>query len=89
MSVKNYEKRIPVQAIQFQGIEMTHLNEIVGFVGLPISIEYTSEGISLRIIRNPLDVLVVKIGDFVVKSLEGKLSVMTEKAFTSEYQEVI
>lgn len=88
MPVENYQECIPVQAIKFEGMEQTHIQEIVGFVGLPISIDYTPSGLKLRVIRNALDVLVANVGEFIIKNTEGKLSVMTQAAFEARYTKV-
>ncbi|MDQ0658772.1 hypothetical protein [Paenibacillus sp. W2I17] len=85
MSVNNYTKTIPVQAIQFEGIDQPHLNEVIGFVKFPISVDFTSEGITLRVIRNQLDVLVVPVGGYIVKDIAGKLTYMKTADFQSEY----
>lgn len=88
MSVKSYQKIIPVQAIEFQGYppsDPNHINDVMTFVQVPVSLEFTASGIQLRVILNPLSVLVVPVGGYVVKDIAGKLSYMKKEAFEAEY----
>lgn len=89
MPVKRYQKCIPVEAIKFEGNDPVHVQEIIDFVGLPISIDYIPGGLKLRITRHSLDVLVANVGDFIVKNSEGKLTVMTQVVFETEYTEIL
>lgn len=88
MSVKNYQKIIPVQAIQFQGYppsDPNHINDVMTFVQVPVSLEFGAAGIQLRVILNPLNVLVVPVGGYVVKDITGKLTYMKKETFEAEY----
>jgi hypothetical protein len=89
MSVKNYEKRIPVQAIQFQGMDTAHIQEIIGFVGMPVSLDFGVDGIKLRVIRGAFDVLVIYVGDYIVKEETGNLKRIDKVSFEAEYNEVV
>ncbi|OMF05258.1 hypothetical protein BK129_14825 [Paenibacillus amylolyticus] len=85
MGVKRYEKRIPVDAIQFEGMDPNHINEVIAFVNFPVMMDFTG-GINLRIIKSQLDVLVVPIGDYIVKDATGKQLIhMKQAAFEAEY----
>lgn len=53
MSVKSYQKIIPVTAIQFEGNSSTHTDEIFAFVQFPISINLAGNVVELRVIVNP------------------------------------
>ncbi|MGG3278872.1 hypothetical protein [Paenibacillus solani] len=88
MGTKIYEKRISVQAIQFQGLDQAHINEIIAFVGMPISVDFGTYGVKLRIIRSNFDVIEAYQGDYLVKDAAGVLRRMDKKSFEAEYQEV-
>lgn len=91
MAVKLYEKRVQVQAIEFQGYppsDPLHMNEVMAFVQVPISLDFTTSGIVLRIIFNPINVLEVRVGEYIVKDINGKITKMNKTAFEAEYYEV-
>ncbi|MCG7385095.1 hypothetical protein MH144_20780 [Paenibacillus sp. ACRRY] len=86
MGVKRYEKRVPVDAIQFEGMDPNHINEIISFVQVPVMMDFTG-GLNLRVIKSQLDVLVVPVGDYIVKDATGKqLIYMKKAAFEAEYE---
>lgn len=86
MGVKRYEKRIPVDAIQFEGMDPSHINEIISFVQVPVMMDFTG-GLNLRVIKSQLDVLVVPVGDYIVKDATGKQLIhMKQAAFEAEYE---
>lgn len=88
MGVKRYEKRVPVDAIQFEGMDPNHINEIISFVQVPVMMDFTG-GLNLRVIKSQLDVLVVPVGDYIVKDVTGKQLIhMKQTAFDAEYTEV-
>lgn len=89
MPVKNYQKCIPVKAIQFQGMDTTHIQEIINFVGMPISVEFTSDGVRLRVIRGAFDVIVAYVGDYIIKEANGNLKRMSKADFEVEYTEIV
>jgi hypothetical protein len=86
MTVRQYKKSHAVQAIQFQNTEPDHVHDIINFVGLPISVDYTEKGVRLRVIRGALDVLVASLGDYLVMQPDGKLEHVKEADF--DYVEV-
>lgn len=87
MAVKSYQKIIPIKAIQFEGYPQTDILEVVAFTGLPVNLEFTAQGISLSITVNQLNRLVVAVGDYVVKDLDGKITHVKKSVFeTSGYQ---
>ena len=88
MPVKRYQRGFSCDAIQFVSTDSTHVQEIIDFVGLPISIDYTSEGVKLRVIRGALDVLVVNMTDYIVKHESGRLEAVKQADFESTYEEV-
>lgn len=86
MAVKRYEKRVPVDAIQFEGMDPNHINEIISFVQVPVMMDFTG-GLNLRVIKSQLDVLVVAVGDYIVKDATGKQLIhMKQAAFEAEYE---
>lgn len=86
--VKQYQKCLYVDAIQFQSTDAAHIDEIIDFVGMPISIDYTGDGVKLRVIRAAYDVLVAFVGDYIVKDSNGKLFAKKQTDFEAEYVEV-
>lgn len=84
MAVKQYKKSEIIQAIQFKSMQEAHIQDIIDFVGLPISLDFTSKGVKLRVIRGAYDVLVASIGDYVVMHNDGKLEKVTETEFDYE-----
>ncbi|MBY0117865.1 hypothetical protein [Paenibacillus xylanexedens] len=85
MSVKSYQKIIPATAIQFEGNSSTHTDEIFAFVQVPISIDLAGSTVKLRVIVDPLNPLVVPVGDYIVKDAAGTLKHMKQADFDAEY----
>lgn len=88
MAVKNYQKCIPVKAIQFEGTESAHITDIINFVGMPISVDYTGDGARLRVIRGAFDVVVAYVHDYIIKEANGNLKRMGKADFEVEYTEI-
>lgn len=80
---QRYKKNVFIEAIEFVNTPGNH-KEIIDFAGLPISVEYTSAGIQLRIIRGAYSVLVAKLGELIVKDADGALSVRTKESLAAE-----
>lgn len=80
---QRYRKDVFIEAIEFVNMPENH-KEIIDFAGLPISVEYTSAGVQLRIIRGAYSVLVAKLGEFIVKDAAGTLSVRTKESLEAE-----
>jgi hypothetical protein len=85
IGAKRYKKNVFIEAIEFINTPENH-QAIIDFAGLPISVEYTSDGIQLRVIRGAYSVLVVKLGEYIVKEDDGSLRVCTHEALKSEYE---
>ncbi|WP_340398793.1 hypothetical protein [Paenibacillus sp. FSL H8-0079] len=85
MSVKSYQKIIPATAIQFEGNSSTHADETFVFVQVPISIDLAGSTVKLRVIVDPLNPLVVPVGDYIVKDATGTLKHMKQAEFEAEY----
>lgn len=83
--LKLFKKDIFVEAIEFINTPDNH-QAITDFVGLPISIEYTSAGVQLRVIRGAYSVLIAKLGEYIVKEADGSLRVRSREALEAEYQ---
>lgn len=81
--IKRYKKNVYVDAVEFINTPENH-QTIIDFAGLPISVEYTSAGVQLRIIRGAYSVLVAKLGEFIVKDATGTLSVRTKESLAAE-----
>ncbi|MBJ6360863.1 hypothetical protein ACFOQM_06065 [Paenibacillus sp. GCM10012307] len=83
--VKLYKKNVYVQTIKFDNTAGNH-QAIIEFTGWPISVEYTSDGVQLRVIRGAYSVLVAKLGELIVKGADGSLRVCTREALETEYE---
>lgn len=86
MSVQQFRRSFICEAIQFN--DPSQVQEIIDFVGLPVSVDYTAEGVRLRVIRGALDVVVAKPTDYIVKHADGKLEAVKQTDFESEYEPV-
>ncbi|MEK5167199.1 hypothetical protein NYE69_33495 [Paenibacillus sp. FSL R5-0527] len=82
---QRYMKKVFVDVIEFTNTPENH-KAIIDFAGLPISVEYTSDGVQLRVIRGALSVLIAKLGECIVKAADGTLSVCTKEALEAEYE---
>ncbi|MER2061401.1 MAG: hypothetical protein ABS894_00570 [Aerococcus urinaeequi] len=88
-AIKNYEERIPVQAIQFEGFPATDISEVMTFTGKTVSLEFSPTGISLSIVVTQLNRLVIPVGDYVVKTETGEILHMKKAPFESRFQLVV
>lgn len=82
---QRYVKKVYVDVIEFTNTPDNH-KKIIDFAGLPISVEYTSEGIQLRVIRGAYSVLVAKLGECIVKESDGTLKICTREVLEAEYE---
>lgn len=80
---KRYMKKVFIDVIEFDNTPDNH-QAIIDFAGLPISVEYTSGGIQLRVIRGAYSVLVAKLGECIVKEADGSLRVCTKESLEAE-----
>ncbi|MFK4171039.1 hypothetical protein ACI2LM_32875 [Paenibacillus lautus] len=83
--LKRYKKSVYIDVLDFINTPENH-QEIIDFTGLPISVEYTSDGVQLRVIRGAYSVLVARLGECIVKESDGTLRVYTREALMSEYE---
>lgn len=83
--IKHYKKAVYVEAIEFDN-SPGNPQAIINFTGLQISVEYTSGGVQLRVIRAAYSVLIVKLGEYIVKEADGTLRVSTRAALEAEYE---
>lgn len=81
---KRYMKKVYIDVIAFDNTPENH-QAIIDFTGLPISVEYTSGGVQLRVIRGAYSVLVAKLGECIIKEADGSLRVCTKQALEAEY----
>lgn len=86
MAVAQYRRSSICEAIQFVSADQSHVQEIIDFVGLPVSVDYTTEGVRLRVIRGALDVIVAKPTDYIVKHDSNKLEAVKQEDFETEYE---
>lgn len=84
MPVYQYRRSFICEAIQFD--DPSQVQEIIDFVGLPVSVDYTPEGVRLRVIRGALDVVVAEVSDYIVKHGNGKLEAVKQDVFEEEYE---
>ena len=80
-----YKKDVFIDVVVFDNSPGNH-QAIIDFAGLPISVEYTSSGVQLRVIRGTYSVLVVELGECIVKEADGSLRVCTKESLEAEYQ---
>lgn len=82
---KRYMKNVYIDVLEFINTPENH-QAIIEFTGLSISVEYTSDGVLLRVIRGAYSVLVAKLGEFIVKESDGSLRICTKEALEAEYR---
>jgi hypothetical protein len=82
---KRYKKDVFIETIEFTNEPFNH-QAIIEFAGLPISVEYTSDGVQLRVIRGAYSVLIAKLGEHLVKETDGSLRVCSKAALEAEYE---
>ncbi|TNJ68216.1 hypothetical protein FE784_00720 [Paenibacillus hemerocallicola] len=82
---RRYKKNVYIDAIEFDNTSGNH-QAIIDFAGLPTSVEYTSAGVQLRVIRGAFSVLIAKLGECIVKEADGSLRVCTREALEAEYK---
>lgn len=85
MTAQRYKKNVYIDVIEFDNTSGNH-QAIIDFAGLPISVEYTSDGVQLRVIRGAFSVLIAKLGECIVKEADGSLRVCTRAALEEEYE---
>lgn len=82
---RRYKKAVFIDVIEFTNEPFNH-QAIIDFTDLPISVEYASEGVQLRVIRGAYSVLIAKKGEYIVKEADGSLRVSTREALEAEYE---
>lgn len=85
--IKRYREKKFIDAVQFEN-NYERITEVIDFVGMPVSVEYTSSGVQMRIIRTPYNVIIVKTGEYIAKADDGTLIVLTAAALAERYDEV-
>lgn len=83
--INQYKKAVYIDVVEFDNSPGNH-QAIIDFAGLPISVEYTSEGVQLRVIRGAYSVLIAKLGEHLVKEADGSLRVCSKAALEAEYE---
>lgn len=85
--IERYREKKFIDAVQFENT-YERITEIIGFVGLPVSVEYTSTGVQMRIVRTPYNVIIVKVGEYIAKADDGTLIVLTAADLAENYDMV-
>lgn len=85
--IKRYREKKFIDAVQFEN-NYERITEVIDFVGMPVSVEYTSSGVQMRIIRTPYNVIIVKTGEYIAKADDGTLIVLTAVQLAERYDEV-
>ncbi len=85
--IERYRERKFIDAVLFEN-NYERITEIIGFVGLPVSVEYTSSGVQMRIIRTPYNAIIVKVGEYIAKADDGTLLVLSAAEIAARYDEV-
>ncbi|GIO42482.1 hypothetical protein [Paenibacillus apis] len=85
--IETYRAKIFVQAVQFTNTQ-ENIQDIISFIGLPVYVEYAPTGIQMRIVRTPYNVVIVKVGEYIVKAEDGTLSKMSEIELSDKYDKV-
>lgn len=85
--IKRYREKKYIDAVQFENT-YERITEAIDFVGMPVSVEYTSSGVQMRIIRTPYNVIIVKPGEYIAKTDDGTLIVLTAAQLAERYDEV-
>jgi hypothetical protein len=86
--IKRYREKKFIDAIQFEN-NNERITEIIGFIGLPVSVEYAPSGVQMRIIRNPYKAIIVNVGDYIAKSDDGTLEALTAAELAAKYDEAV
>lgn len=86
MMIKRYRERKFIEAVKFEN-NFESIQEIMTFAGITVNAEFSPTGIQLRIVKSPFNVAIVQQGEYVVKTEDGTLSVMTEADITTNYDE--
>ncbi|MEK5480317.1 hypothetical protein NYE70_25790 [Paenibacillus sp. FSL R5-0407] len=85
--IKRYREKKFIDALQFEN-NPDRITEIIEFIGMPVSVEYTSSGIQMRIIRTPYNAIIVKTGEYIAKMDDGTLLELTAEKLAERYDEV-
>ena len=85
--IKRYREKKFIDALQFEN-NPDRITEIIEFIGMPVTVEYTSSGIQMRIIRTPYNAIIVKTGEYIAKMDDGTLLVLTAAQLAERYDEV-
>ncbi|WP_068786625.1 hypothetical protein [Paenibacillus phocaensis] len=85
--IQRYREKKFIDAVQFENT-YERITEIIGFVGLPVSVEYTSTGVQMRIVRTPYNVIIVKVGEYIAKADDSTLIVLTAADLAENYDMV-
>jgi hypothetical protein len=87
MAASQYRRSALCEAIQFNSPDQ--VQEIIDFVGLPVMVEYKTDGsVHLRVIRGTYEVAVACAGDYLVKHENGKIEAVKKDDFESQYEPV-
>ncbi|WP_028559028.1 hypothetical protein [Paenibacillus pinihumi] len=82
---QRYKKAVYIDAVEFDNTP-GNPQAIIDFTGMPISVEYTTDGVQLRVIRGTYSVLIAKVGQFIIKEANGSLRICNKTELEAEYE---
>lgn len=87
--IRMFKSKDYVEAVEFTDAEQVTIQEIIRFTGLPVTVNYTADGaVQVGLIKNPSNVLVAKLGQFIYRDSAGNIGVCDYEHLTENYEEV-
>ncbi|MDU4696381.1 MAG: hypothetical protein E6Y08_11235 [Paenibacillus sp.] len=87
--IRMFRSRDCAEAMEFADGEHSTVREIIKFTGLPVTVDYDTEGnVRAGVIKSPENLLVVKVGQFVYKESSGKIGVCNYEELIEKYEEI-
>jgi hypothetical protein len=87
--IRMFRSRDCAEAMEFADGEQATVREIIKFSRLPMTVEYDNDGnVKAGVIKNPGDLLVVKVGQYVFKESNGKIGVCDYEQLIEKYEEI-
>lgn len=87
--IRMFKSKECVEAIEFADAEKGTIQEIIKFIGFPVTVDYAADGSARAgIIKSPNNLLVVNLGQYVYKESSGKIGVCSYEYLIENYEEV-
>lgn len=87
--IRMFRSRDSAEAIELVDGEMATIKRAIQFTGYPMTVNYDIEGnVTAGIIKSPNEMLVAKVGQFICKESNGKISVCDYEQLIGKYEEV-